>query len=48
MEGIRVEKESEKARELLEDLRAEFKRVREYLQNHMKSFQPRIAVAAGS
>jgi len=47
IEEIRVEKESERARELLEDLRAEFERVREYLQDHMKSLQPRIAAAAG-
>ena len=48
LEGIRVEKESERARELLENLRSEFERVRDYLQDHMESRQPRIAAAAGS
>ncbi len=41
-------KDPERARELLEDLRSEFERVRDYLQDHVESNQPRIAAAAGS
>jgi len=48
LEEICVEKESEKGRVLLEDLRSEFERVREYLMNHIQSHQPKIAAAAGS
>jgi PAS domain S-box-containing protein len=48
LEGISVGEQSERARELLEDLRSEFQRVRQYLQAHVESNQPRIAVAAGS
>jgi len=48
LEEIHVDKESERALELLKDLRSEFERVREYLRDHMQSHQPQIAAAAGS
>jgi CheY-like chemotaxis protein/HPt (histidine-containing phosphotransfer) domain-containing protein len=48
LESIRIEKESEGARELLEDLRFEFERVREYLRDHVESHRLRIAAAVGS
>ena len=48
LEGICIEEESEKAHKLLEDLRSEFQRVRQFLQAHVESNQPRVAAAAGS
>jgi len=48
LEAIRVEEQSERARELLVDLRSEFERVREYLRNHVESRRPRVAAAAAS
>ncbi len=47
LEEIRVGKEPERAQALLDDLRSEFERVREYLQDHMESQQPCIAATAG-
>jgi CheY-like chemotaxis protein/HPt (histidine-containing phosphotransfer) domain-containing protein len=48
LEESAVIKDPERARELLKDLRSEFERVRDYLQDHVESNQPRIAAAASS
>jgi CheY-like chemotaxis protein len=48
LEQVRIGSESEKARELLDDLRSEFERVREYLQAQRNPQQRPMAATASS